>query len=116
MAGPLHDAVEVHREIPFVVTSGDFLLRGRIDLLLRKNDGSWHVIDHKTGSFDGGSGRKKLEDYAFQMLVYQKAVESLIHEPVVASLYLVDEDKIVTPDLREASERIARFMNTKPTI
>ena len=74
---------------------GGDLYKGRIDLLIQNKDGSWHVVDHKTGRFDGEKGKEKLEEYSIQMKIYQAALESLVKKKVCSSLYLVDEDKIV---------------------
>ena len=82
-------------ELAFMAKVEGNLYKGRIDLLIQRNDGSWHIIDHKTGSFVGKSGKEKMEEYAIQMRIYQAAIESLVKEEVSCSLYLVDEGKVI---------------------
>ena len=82
-----------YRELAFMAKVGEDIYKGRIDLLVRNEDGSWKVIDHKTGSFDGQLGVKKVEEYSDQMKVYQAAIEGLIKKKVSSSLYLVDEGR-----------------------
>jgi len=94
ISNPLMAGVSsAYRELAFMAKVGEDIYKGRIDLLVRNEDGSWKVIDHKTGSFDGQLGVKKVEEYSDQMKVYQAAIEGLIKKKVSSSLYLVDEGR-----------------------
>jgi len=96
VAGPLmKDAKVAHRELAFMAKVNDNLYKGRIDLLIQNKDGSWKVVDYKTGRFIGQSGKEKMEEYSIQMRIYQSAIEDLIKNDVSCSLYLVDEGNVV---------------------
>ncbi|GAC47435.1 ATP-dependent helicase [Gordonia aichiensis] len=43
-------------EVPFETVIGDTVIRGRIDAVFAEPDGSWVVVDWKTGAVPGGRG------------------------------------------------------------
>jgi ATP-dependent helicase/nuclease subunit A len=90
------DAKAVYRELAFMAKVDGEVYKGRIDLLLQNEDGSWLVVDHKTGRFDGEIGDEKLEDYRLQMEIYEKAIAELMKRKVGSSLWLVDEERTLT--------------------
>lgn len=97
MADPIMANVsEAYRELAFMAKIGDDIYKGRIDLLLRREDGSWEVVDHKTGSFQGQLGEDKVREYSAQMKVYQAAIEQLVQKKIRTSLYLVDEGRVLS--------------------
>lgn len=97
MADPIMANVSVaYRELAFMAKIGEDIYKGRIDLLLQNEDGSWHLVDHKTGSFEGRMGEDKVKEYREQMKVYQAAIEQLVRKKVTSSLYLVDESRTLT--------------------
>ena len=100
----MKEAERSYCELPFMAKIEGHLFRGQIDLLVQNKDGSWHVIDHKTGRFDGEKGKKRLEDHSFQMLVYQKAVTALVKTEVRTSFYLVDHEEMRAVDIDRVEE------------
>ncbi len=97
MADPIMANVSAaYRELAFMAKVGDDVYKGRIDLLLQKKDGSWHVVDHKTGNFQGQLGEDKVRGYSDQMRIYQAAIEQLVGKKVRSSLYLVDEQRSIS--------------------
>jgi ATP-dependent helicase/nuclease subunit A len=74
----LERAIERHHELPYMMILDDRLDTKRPDLLIKKPDQSWHVIDYKTDVFpaaeierQAATHRKQLEGYAtelFQLL------------------------------------------------
>lgn len=86
-AAPLmRGATSDHCEVPFRVRIGGVLFAGAVDRLVRRPDGSWALIDYKTGGAD---------DYAVQMTIYRRAAEEILGRPVTPYLYFVDDDRWV---------------------
>ena len=68
LASPLmQDALQDHREVPFLVRVNGFAFQGTIDRLVQRPGGAWLLIDYKTGK------PGDLEDYAIQMTIYRRA-------------------------------------------
>ncbi|MEN8149118.1 MAG: UvrD-helicase domain-containing protein [Planctomycetota bacterium] len=78
------DPRRVRREVPFLVRwrtgrdLADLLLRGQIDLLYPRPDGTLHIVDYKTGLAN--------EKYEIQLLAYARAVREFAACEVEASL------------------------------
>jgi len=52
-------------EVPFVLDVGDGVVRGKIDAIYTQDDGSWEVVDYKSGRRRDDEARKvQLEAYA----------------------------------------------------
>jgi ATP-dependent helicase/nuclease subunit A len=56
-------------------------ITGRIDCLYQSADGTWHLIDFKTGHIDNADPESLVDDYAVQLQVYASATELLIGRP-----------------------------------
>ncbi|WP_214041540.1 exodeoxyribonuclease V subunit beta [Methanoculleus sp.] len=90
LASPLMQGiVRDHREVPFWARVNGFAFRGAIDRLVQRPDGTWALIDYKTGT-PGDAG-----DYAVQMTVYRHAAAQILGASVVPYLYFVDADRWV---------------------
>ncbi|MFZ5802727.1 MAG: 3'-5' exonuclease, partial [Candidatus Omnitrophota bacterium] len=80
----LRAAAEIHREIPFLLNERRGLIHGVIDVLFRDPDGSWHVLDYKTGE---GSEEKILRSgYDRQVDLYAHAVAKILKIPPVSGI------------------------------
>ena len=87
LASPLMQGrIDDRCEVPFVVRVSGVMFEGSIDRLVRRPDGSWVLIDYKTG--DAG-------EYAIQMTVYRHAAEQILGRPATPYLYFVDADRWV---------------------
>jgi len=60
----------------------DVLLRGSIDLVERRSDGTLRVTDHKTGKARVQAGEVTAGGKALQPLLYALAAEAMLHAPV----------------------------------
>lgn len=105
LASPLmQDAVFDRREVPFLVRFGNVTVHGVIDRLVKRQNGTWLLIDYKTGR--PGDPR----DHAVQMTIYRHAAEMILGAPVTPFLYFVDADRWVevVVDEEEVFEAIER--------
>ncbi len=80
-------------EKSFALKVGEYTLRGRIDRVDEKPDGTVEIIDYKTGNVR----TQKDVDGDLQLALYMLAAEEDLKLPVSAlSLYFLDSDEIVT--------------------
>ena len=79
-----YDGSEVFHEVPFTVTLDGEIVRGTIDCLVRRPDGSLQVLEFKTG--------REREGHVHQAEVYRRAAEAVFPgAPVgVAVVYAVE--------------------------
>ncbi|HEY5663564.1 MAG TPA: UvrD-helicase domain-containing protein [Ilumatobacter sp.] len=78
--------VEHHRELFVAAPTGDRLLEGYIDLLVRTDDG-YVIVDYKTDDWADGTDRSaRLDRYRTQLAAYAVALEAVIGEPVAGGV------------------------------
>jgi len=70
----LEDARRVYAELPFIYSRGDRILHGVVDLLLQRADGSWVIVDYKTGYVSGMLLREHARRYHLQVGAYAEAL------------------------------------------
>ncbi len=100
---PLVQGAVIDRcEVPFQARIEGVIFTGFIDRLLRRPDGTWLLIDYKTGRVDEASLAAKVQGHAIQMAVYRRAAEEILGEPVRVYLYFTDTGCFVEMD-REIS-------------
>ncbi|EJG07258.1 UvrD/REP helicase [Methanofollis liminatans DSM 4140] len=97
MKGALCDRCEV----PFRARVGGVTFKGAIDRLVRTADGTWVLIDYKTGRVRGDAVLAKVAEYAMQMVVYRQAAEQILGQPVRAYLYFTALDRFVPVEVDE---------------
>jgi len=97
MKGALCDRCEV----PFRAQIGGVIFRGAIDRLVRTADGTWVLIDYKTGRVRENALPAKIAEYAMQMVVYRQAAEQILGQPVRAYLYFTALDRFVPVEVDE---------------
>jgi len=96
LASPLMQGiVRDHREVPFSVRVNGIAFRGVIDRLVQRQNGTWMLIDYKTGT-PGDAG-----EYAIQMAIYRRAAAQILGAPVTPYLYFVDADRWVEIEVDE---------------
>jgi DNA helicase-2/ATP-dependent DNA helicase PcrA len=90
-------------EVPFETVIGDRLVRGRMDAVFRSPDGSYEVVDWKTGSPPRG---EEASAAAVQLAAYRLAWAALAGVPperVSAAFHYVSAEVTVRPaDLLDA--------------
>jgi len=97
MSEPMMEGAKaVYCELAFMAKVDGEVYKGRVDMLLQREDGTWLVVDHKTGRFDGEIGEEKVKEYRLQMEIYEKAIADLMKRKVSFSLWLVDEERTIT--------------------
>ncbi|MCQ9163119.1 ATP-dependent DNA helicase [Arthrobacter sp. STN4] len=84
-------------EVPIETRVADVVVRGRIDAIFRDDDGSWDLIDWKTGKVPS---KAQLAVRGVQLAVYRLAwsrLKGVPLEQVRAAFYYVGQDKLVRP-------------------
>ncbi len=102
---------EHHRELFVAATTGDRLLEGYIDLLVRTDDG-YVIVDYKTDDWSDRSRRhERIARYRRQLAAYGVALERVIGEPVVGGMLVrcidgAPAEEIVLDDFDAAQSEI----------
>jgi ATP-dependent exoDNAse (exonuclease V) beta subunit len=113
LASPLRAELEgssLGAEVPFVLSVGGTLVRGSIDLLAAKPDGSVCVVDYKTDRLEGRDPKSAAERYGVQRDLYALAA-SARGTPVETAYAFLEEpgeparDRFGEPELAAARER-----------
>jgi DNA helicase-2/ATP-dependent DNA helicase PcrA len=84
-------------EIPFERSIDGTILRGRMDAVYKNGDGTFDVVDWKTGSAKSGD---ELVNAAIQLAVYRLAfaeIEGISLEKVRAAFHYVSSEETVRP-------------------
>jgi len=98
-------ATAARPEVPFVLTIGDAVVRGQIDLLAESGDAMPTVVDYKTDALDGREPAELADRYRAQREVYALAAAN--GEAVrVAHVFLEAPDRPVVETL--AGDRLER--------
>lgn len=82
-------------EVPFRARVGGVVFTGFIDRLLQRPDGTWVLVDYKTGHVDEESLPERVQEHALQVAVYRRAAEGILGRPVGAYLYFTDTGHFV---------------------
>lgn len=89
--------------------------RGAIDRLVRTADGTWALIDYKTGRVREDAVQAKVAEYAMQMVVYSRAAEQILGQPVRSYLYFTALDRFVPVEVNE-EEVLSRTVRARGQI
>jgi DNA helicase-2/ATP-dependent DNA helicase PcrA len=104
LASEWADRTPVDVEVPFATSIGGIVVRGRMDAVFAGPDGTYEVVDWKTGRKPTG---KAAHDAAIQLGAYRLAWAELASVPlekVSAAFYYVRDDVTVRPaDLIDAA-------------
>ena len=96
-ASPLMQGIRSdHCEVPFCVQVRGITFKGTIDRLVERSDGTWALIDYKTG-VSGDAG-----EHAVQMAIYREAAGQILRAPITPYIYFVDADRWVEVAVDEA--------------
>jgi len=91
----MQDVVEDYKEIPYTGKRVDRDEVGQIDRLVKKKDGSWFLIDYKTGAPSDSELEGKKQRYSGQLNAYCKAIEEMRGIQPRAFLYFTNNGKVV---------------------
>ena len=115
----MKEARELFRELPFIYQRRDYLIDGRLDLLMQDAAGHWTLVDFKTAWLGGGASltaaREHAQRYHMQLGIYAEAVCQ--HPAVEASAltvqvhYLQQALDVTVParEWRHALSRLEEF-------
>ncbi|MFT4126716.1 MAG: UvrD-helicase domain-containing protein [Gordonia sp. (in: high G+C Gram-positive bacteria)] len=98
LASPWADRSPTEVEVPFETVIGETVIRGRIDAVFAESDGSWTVVDWKTGAVPEPSARSSL---FIQLAAYRIAWAQLTGVPldrVAAAFHYVRSGYTLAPD------------------
>ena len=111
LSSPLRDQIanaQVSPEVPFVLSVGGTLIRGSIDLLARRPDGSVLVVDYKTDRLQGRDPAETVSRYSIQRDLYALAAASRGAPVETAYVFLERPDEPVRESFDEAALEAAR--------
>jgi len=89
----IKDVIEEYKEMPFRARINGMLFSGNIDRLVKKKDGSWIVIDYKTGGIQPEEMNEKIKEYSIQLLIYEKAASQIVGTAVRSYVYFTQINK-----------------------
>jgi ATP-dependent exoDNAse (exonuclease V) beta subunit len=98
----------VNPEVPFVLSVGGTLIRGSIDLLARRPDGSVLVVDYKTDRLEGRDPNQIVSRYSIQRDLYALAAASRGAPVETAYVFLERADEPVRESFGETELEAAR--------
>lgn len=73
---------EDYKELSFLIRIDGTPFSGKIDRLIRKDDGSWNIIDYKTSKINSDQIDAELDKYACQLTIYRKAMQQILSENI----------------------------------
>ncbi len=98
----------VSPEVPFVLSVGGTLIRGSIDLLARRPDGSVLVVDYKTDRLEGRDPNQIVSRYSIQRDLYALAAAARGAPVETAYVFLERADEPVRESFGERELEAAR--------
>ncbi len=118
LASPLRAEIgdaRVSAEVPFVLAVAKTMVRGSIDLLVERPDGSVLVVDYKTDRLDGRDPAEIVERYTAQRDLYALATATRGAPVETAYVFLEQPERPVTErfdaaELDEARSRIEALL------
>jgi ATP-dependent exoDNAse (exonuclease V) beta subunit (contains helicase and exonuclease domains) len=81
----IQDSSVSYQELSFVTYIGPYPVTGRIDRLIQISDGTWAVIDYKSGNYSGAE---------WQLNFYRKAAERITGQTVRMFVYSIQTGKM----------------------
>lgn len=111
LASPWADRVPERVEHPFEVAIGGTMVRGRMDAVFREADGSWLIVDWKTGRFPTGAALRSAE---IQLAVYREAWRRVVgaEEAVSAAFFYVSTGETFAPTALPDGAELAALLRT----
>lgn len=101
-------------ETPFRFNSGGQILNGRMDAVFKEPDGSWFVVDWKTGRPPQG---RDMDNAALQLAIYKEGWRRIIADgkPIRAGFHYVADNFTFEPRNLPNGEELARLLSTAAT-
>ncbi|MCS4535822.1 DEAD/DEAH box helicase [Corynebacterium sp. HS2168-gen11] len=113
LASPWADRTPTYVEHPFEVLIDGVMIRGRMDAIFAQPDGSWLIVDWKTGK---SPNARELHDVRVQLAMYRIAwakMQQCDPANVQCAFYYVRDEKLLeVADLPDEAE-IAKLMRLK---
>jgi len=105
-------ASRVEREFDFLMSVGDLVVRGQVDLWFEEG-GQLAIVDYKTDSVTAAEAHRRARDYALQLRLYALALERVAGRPPDrAWLHFLRPNTAIevdlTPSLLESPEQVVR--------
>ena len=101
-------------ETPFRFNSGGQILNGRMDAVFKEADGSWFVVDWKTGRPPQG---RDMDNAALQLAIYREAWRRIVADgqPIRAGFHYVADNFTFEPRNLPDGDALARLFSTVAT-
>lgn len=111
---PWAERTPEHVEAPFVISIGSATVRGRMDAVFREPDGSWLIVDWKTGRPPQG---REMVSAQLQLAVYSEAWRRLHPGDMVrAAFFYVADGYLYEPGNLAAGEELARLLEDASSV
>jgi ATP-dependent helicase/nuclease subunit A len=98
----MKNVTEEYKELPFLARIDGTLFSGTIDRLIKKDDGSWNIIDYKTSKIYDDQIEKELGKYTSQLAIYRKAMQKILGKDICAFVYFTSAEKTCSASADEA--------------
>jgi DNA helicase II / ATP-dependent DNA helicase PcrA len=115
LASDWADRMPVEVEVPFATVLNGVVIRGRMDAVFRNPDGTYEVVDWKTGRMPSGAEAKAA---AVQLAAYRQAWAALAAVPVRrvrAAFHYVADNQTVRPSDLLSEAGLAKLIGGLPT-
>ncbi|WP_394284407.1 ATP-dependent helicase [Corynebacterium sp.] len=109
------DRTPTYVEQPFEVRIGDAIVRGRMDAVFRRPDGTWIIVDWKTGRPPQGAALRTAE---IQLAVYREAWSALLDDAdatVDAAFHYVSTGFTLAPTRLPDGEQLRELLESSTT-
>ena len=109
------EATRVRAEVPILLSLGDTVLRGSIDLLVERDGGPPLVVDYKTDRLGGSDPGSRAAHYETQRAIYALATAESLGSPEVEVAYVFlerPEEPVLTTLTREEMTAARQHLST----
>lgn len=74
----IKSAVEIHKELPITFKHNGNIIEGVIDLLYKKKDGNWVILDYKTDNITKEEIPGYAKNYEIQLSIYALGIKKIL--------------------------------------
>lgn len=74
----IKSAVEIHKELPITFKHNGYIIEGVIDLLYKKKDGNWVILDYKTDNIKKEEIPGYAKNYEIQLSIYALGINKIL--------------------------------------
>ena len=101
----------VYSELPFVFRTGSQVVHGVIDIMLRRPDGKWIIVDYKSSKVRPGAFAEHAKRYRLQLGVYAAAAQKRLGlaEPPRVFVHYIRGNQLIELDAETCQRELERL-------